>query len=66
MTNKSPMVIHKIIPSVDYNKWLKRLDTQLNELTNQNSIKSPKLLSQLIRKRYYKILETSVINNPTD
>ena len=23
-------------PSVDFNKWLKRLDTQLNESTNQN------------------------------
>ena len=23
----SPMMIHKIIPSVDYNYWLKRLDT---------------------------------------
>ena len=36
------------------NNWLKRLDTQLNELINQNSMKSPKLLSQRIRKRYYK------------
>ena len=25
-------------PSIDYN-WLKRLNTQLNKLTNQNSIK---------------------------
>ena len=25
--------------SVDYNYWLKRLNTQLNEATNQNSIK---------------------------
>ena len=24
---------------VDYNLWLKRLETQLNELTNQNLIK---------------------------
>ena len=30
------MMIHKITPSVDYNKCLKRLDTQLNESTNQN------------------------------
>ena len=36
-------------PSLDYNLWLKRLDTQLNEPTNQNSIKSPKLLSQQMR-----------------
>ena len=36
------MMIHKIIPSRDYNQWLKRLDTQLYEPTNQNSfLKSP-------------------------
>ena len=29
--------------SVDYNEWLKHLDTELNKTTNQNS---PKLLSQ--------------------
>ena len=28
---------------VDYNYWLKRLDTQLNEPTNQNSIEVPKV-----------------------
>ena len=30
------LMSHKIIPSVDYNYWLKRLDTQLNEPANQN------------------------------
>ena len=25
-------------PPVDYNYWLKRLDTELNEPTNQNSL----------------------------
>ena len=39
------MMIHKIAPSVDNSQWLKRLKTQLNEPTNQNSIKE-KLLSQ--------------------
>ena len=34
------MIIHNIIPSVDYNCWLKHLDTQLKEPTNQNLIKS--------------------------
>ena len=48
------MMIHKIIPSVDYNYWMKRLNTQLNEPNNKNSHK----------KRYYKTLGTSVINNP--
>ena len=33
----SPMMMHKITRSVDYNKWLNRLDTQLNEPSNQNS-----------------------------
>ena len=58
------MIIYKITPSVDYNKWLKRFDTQFNESINQNSIKFPKLLRQQIRKHYYKTLETSVINSP--
>ena len=35
------MMIHKIIPSVDYNLLLKRLDTQLNEPTYQNLIEVP-------------------------
>ncbi len=43
---------------------VKRLDTKLNEPTNHNSLKSPPLLSQRIRKRYYKTMGTSVINNP--
>ena len=41
---------------------LKRLNTQLNEPTNQYS--SPKLLSKRIRKCYYETLVTSVINSP--
>ena len=44
MTDKSMyMMILKITLSVDKNWWLKRLNTQLNESTNQNSLKSPKL-----------------------
>ena len=43
-----PIVIHKITPYADQN-------TQLNEQTNQNSIQSPKLLSQRIRKRNFKL-----------
>ena len=30
-------MIHKVIPSVDYNYYLKRLNTQLNIPTNQDS-----------------------------
>ena len=32
-------MIHKITQSVDYNYWLKRLDAQLNEPTNKNTIR---------------------------
>ena len=37
----SPMMIHKITPSVDLKKWLKRLDTQLN---NKNLIEFPNVI----------------------
>ena len=40
------------------------MNNQLNKTTNQNSIKSPKLLSQRKRKRYHKTLGTKVINSP--
>ena len=40
------------------------LDTKLNEQTNQNSIKSLKLLRKQIRKRYYNTLGTGVIHSP--
>ena len=40
----------QITPSVDYNQWLKREDTQLNEPISQIQKKSLKLSSQLIRK----------------
>ena len=45
-----PMMIHKIIPFVDYNQWFKRLDTQLNTITNQNSIKDPKVIKSANKK----------------
>ena len=46
----SPMNTHKIASSVDYNLCLKRLDTQLNGPTNQNSIKVPKVVKQTNKK----------------
>ena len=58
------MMIHKIIHSLDYNLWFKYLDTQLNNPTNQNSIKFPKCVKQRLRKRYYITFGTSVINSP--
>ena len=33
---------------VDFNEWLKRLDTQLNEPTNQNSRNVPKVKEKQI------------------
>ena len=52
------MMIDKI--TLTQNKYLKRLNTQLNEPTNQNSRKSSKIFGQRIRKRYYKTLGTKV------
>ena len=53
-------MIHKIPPSVDFNKWLKRLDIQLDKPTNQISLKDSKVVSYRIRRRYYNTLGTSV------
>ena len=39
-----PNDVNKITPSVDYNYCWKGLDTQLNEKTNQNSLKVPKVV----------------------
>ena len=58
------VIINKITLSVNYNWWLKRLDTKLNEPTNQNSIKVPKIVNQTNRKRYHLTLGTSVMNSP--
>ena len=33
------MMIHKFAPSVDYNQWLKRLNTEIDQPTNQNLLK---------------------------
>ena len=47
------MIIHKIAASVDYNQGLKRLDTQLNEPTNQSN-KFPKVVKQTKKKTLLK------------
>ena len=52
----------KNYPSVDYNQWLKRLDTQLNQLTNQNLINVPKVVKVEKWKSYFKTLGTCVKN----
>ena len=45
-------MIHKITPSVDYNQWFKRLDTQLNEPANQNSMEVPKIVMSTNKKTF--------------
>ena len=46
----SPIVIHKITPSVDYYYWLKRLDTKLNDPTNKHSMEVPKVAKPMNKK----------------
>ena len=52
-------ILHITI-SVNYNFYLKRLDTQLNEPTNQNSILVPKVVKPTNKKRlWYKCNKTT-------
>ena len=44
------MKIHKFTPYLDYNWWLKRLDTKLDESTNQNSLKVPEFVKSTNKK----------------
>ena len=53
------MIIHKNTPSVDKNYWLKRLNTQLNEPTNQNSLTVPK---EIIKILFCDLKEPCVLN----
>ena len=46
-------MMHKIAPSIDYNFWLKSLDTQLNEPTNN----VPEVVKQMNKN-------TFLINSP--
>ncbi len=45
-----PNNVEQNYPSVVYNKWLNRLDNQLNEPTNQNSIKVPTVVKPTNKK----------------
>ena len=58
------MMINKLTLSIDYNKWLKRLDTELNESTNQYSIKIPKVVKATNKKTLNKTFGIKVINQP--
>ena len=44
----------EISSSVDYNYWLKYLNTKLNESTNQYSIKVPKVFKRSLGPWHYK------------
>ena len=46
------MMKYKITRSVDNNWLLKRMKTELNKLTNQNSIKVPKFVKQMNNKNF--------------
>ena len=48
------MMLHKITLSVVYNKWLKRLNTRLNESINQNSLKVTKVVKPMKKKTLLK------------
>ena len=48
------MMINKINPSVDYSYWLKHLNTQPKEPTNQNSVEVPKLVKPTNKKTLLK------------
>ena len=50
------MMIHKYTTHVDYKWLLKRLDTQLNESTNQNSINDPMSPSSLVKYTITQVL----------
>ena len=52
------MMIQKVTPYVYYNQWLKRLNTQLNESTNQNPIKVTKVVKLINIKTLLKTLRT--------
>ena len=45
-----PIVDTQNTPSVDYNQWLKRLDIQRNEPTNNNSLNVPKIVKPTNKK----------------
>ena len=45
-----PIMLNEITSYIDYNKWLKRLDTKLKEPTNQNALKAPKVVKPTNRK----------------
>ena len=47
------MIIQLITPSVEYNYWLKRLNTQNKERTSQNSVNVPKVVKPTNKKTFF-------------
>ena len=58
------MMINKITSTVDYNVWLKRLGTELNEPTNLNFHKIPKVVKPTNNKTLLKYFWDYVISRP--
>ena len=54
---------NKLMDILNDDTKLKRLNTQLNEPTNQNSINVPKVVEP-VKKKHNKTLGTSIINSP--
>ena len=50
MSDKLMHIPYGDTPSLNCNYWLKRLDTQLNKPTNQNSVKVPKVVKLTNKK----------------
>ena len=48
-------IMYIITSPVVYNKWLNRLDTQLNEPNNQNLIKVPKVVKSTNKETFLKL-----------
>ena len=47
------MMIDKITPFVDYNWGLKRFNTKINDPSNQNSLKVPKVIKTTNKKTLF-------------
>ncbi len=54
MANKLMYIpnVHNIAPSLDYNQWLKLLNTQPNETAHQNSIKVSKIVKKTLLQTF--------------
>ena len=47
------MMINKLPPSVDYDHWLKSLESNSFKLCNKDFIKVPKVISKQVRELFF-------------